>query len=734
MFFEILLLSVVVVTAYLGPMMIRRLPPGRRLYGWMLVADLGLALVSFAARQDGGGDDTADLLGVIAIGGAVCLVLVPPMLRDLGRRALTHDRMRLALWLTDLRELLQPGLGARAEREVIEAIVAVRSGRVEEAVETLRETRSALENPMARRQIDERIVLTYLYARDWERAIAHFETHLDNPPGPMSPQLVVEMVRAYCEAGELARAAGLVEILERSPMAGEPILALLVARSRLVFLAFVGRTTAVDAIVAATGPLGAMPPAARQFWSGIARLNAGDRSGARSSLEKAARLSGRDKRARELAETTLSSLDQPGVVGPHVVPPPVAELADRLTAAATRTEGAAQPAAPPRLAGVGARAVPVTMALVAANVLVSVIIGVLFGSTGDIGALVLAGANLKPAVATGEWWRLPASMFLHVGLLHLVLNMYGLWILGKLVEQMVGSVRYFAIYMASGLCGAVASFALGPPGVSAGASGAVFGVLGAAVAELALRRKEYPGRWRGALLRNLLFLTAANVAIGFYYEAIDQSAHLGGLVAGAVLAAVLSRRGRLGESNLVKGAALALAILGAGSIAYAGFGVATTSYAETVAGYPWRTVEERGMRWQQPEPWAEVEFGGFALGQGDPAAKLDSFAYMQSQVARRDGDAVDLARSKAWVLPAGWQTLEMIVVADSMAGDQRLRSVYMVKEQPGGLVWEGFIRVPEALVEGAGPVILRVLGSVEQVADEPLPAEDPGLLEGEVTP
>ena len=213
MFFEILLLSVILVTGYVGPMMFRRLPPGHRAYAWMLIADLALAVIAFAGRQESKGDHIGDLLGAIAIGGAVCLVLVPPMLRDLARRALLGDRLKLALMLIDLRELLQPGMGARQERELVESILAVRSGRVEEAVGTLRDTRSKLASPLARRQIDERIVMTYLYARDWQHAINHYETHIDNPAGPISPQLLVEMVRAYCEAGDLEDAASLVTTL-----------------------------------------------------------------------------------------------------------------------------------------------------------------------------------------------------------------------------------------------------------------------------------------------------------------------------------------------------------------------------------------------------------------------------------------------------------------------------------------------------------------------------------------
>jgi len=718
MFFEILLLSVILVTGYVGPMMFRRLPPGHRAYAWMLIADLALAVIAFAGRQESKGDHIGDLLGAIAIGGAVCLVLVPPMLRDLARRALLGDRLKLALMLIDLRELLQPGMGARQERELVESILAVRSGRVEEAVGTLRDTRSKLASPLARRQIDERIVMTYLYARDWQHAINHYETHIDNPAGPISPQLLVEMVRAYCEAGDLEDAASLVTTLEESPLAHEPILAFLVNRARLVFLAFVGRTTAVDKIVAPEGPLGTMPRAAREFWSGIARKNAGDRTGARSSLTAAARLSGRDRRAKEIAEQTLSNLDTPGELGPHAVPPPVAELADKLTARATSGDVQAPPRTP-RLMGVGWRSVPVTVGLVAANALAYALVSLLLGSTTDTGALVRAGANLKPAVAVGEYWRLPASMFLHVGLLHIFLNMYGLWILGRLVEQMFGRVRYFAIYMTAGLAGAAASFVFGSPGISAGASGAVFGVLGAAVAELALHRDAYPARWRGALLGNLIFLTLANVGIGFYYTAIDQSAHIGGLVAGLATAALLSPQLRFAKTMAIRVVAATLAAIGAASIIYAAGGVATTSYRDTLARYSWELVGQGPMVWEQPDPWPEVTVEPFAVVHGNADAALDQEAAAMQEQARKEGAEIEAPKKQIVEVPSPWRSRELVAVIQGVGGSQHLRLVLLARPQPGGLCWIGAVSLSEVLVPDVAPVLAEILDSVHQTGPAP---------------
>ncbi len=728
MFFEILLLSVVVVTAYLGPMVLRRSPPGRRTYGWMLIADLALAVIAFTARRQEP-DRTADLVGAIAIGGAVCLVVVPPLLRDLARRALAHDRLRLALLIIDLRELLQPGMGARQERELVEAILAVRSGNVEAAVEVLREARATLNDPLARRQIDERIVMTYLYARKWEQAIGHFEATLDGSPGPTSPQLVVEMIRAYCEAGQLGKAAALVEGLEQSPLAEEPLLAFLINRSRMVFLAFVGRTTAVEAIIAPSGPLGGMSDAAREFWSGVARLNAGDRTGARSSLEAAARLSGRDRRAREVAENTLNSLDRPGVVGPHALPPLVAELADRLTTLATNAKPIPKRAAPPKLAGVTWRKVPVSVGLISINVVMALLVTLIFGSSGDIGGLVRLGANVKSAVAVGEWWRLPASMFLHVGVLHLALNMYGLWILGRLVEQMFGSMRFLAVYMTAGLAGALSSFYFGAPGLSAGASGAIFGVLGAATVELALHRHAYPERWRRVLLGNLLILTAANVAIGFYYQAIDQSAHMGGLVAGSAVAALVSPQFRHHATGVIRTLVAGLVAIGMASVVYAGFGIATTDYGDTLARYPVVTRDVDGYQLRVPSDW-QVQDGILVDSSGlvslalqynppEPDKPLDVGAQLTALENLIQGHFDGARRATQNRIPLGqeWQSRELVAKVDGLGGEQRSRVVLFGRLAAPGM-WLGKLEVPEALASAVAPTVRAALDSLELLPPE----------------
>ncbi|TXH41808.1 MAG: rhomboid family intramembrane serine protease [Actinobacteria bacterium] len=131
----------------------------------------------------------------------------------------------------------------------------------------------------------------------------------------------------------------------------------------------------------------------------------------------------------------------------------------------------------------------------------------------------------------GEWFRLPASMFLHGSILHLLFNMYVLVVLGPTLERILGHVRFVVLYLVAGVGGAVASYAFSSPmTVSVGASGAIFGLMGALL--VAGQRLRFD-------IKTILVLVGINLAIGFVVGGIDWRAHLGGLITGAALAAVM---------------------------------------------------------------------------------------------------------------------------------------------------------------------------------------------------
>jgi membrane associated rhomboid family serine protease len=179
----------------------------------------------------------------------------------------------------------------------------------------------------------------------------------------------------------------------------------------------------------------------------------------------------------------------------------------------------------------------VTKALIAVNVGVFLLQlsqgGTLNSPQGDIYA---RGALYGPLVAEGEWWRLFTSAFLHANLIHLGLNMLFLWWIGSPVEQAIGRWRYLLLYLVSGLSGSAGALLFTPNAVTVGASGALFGILGAAFVFEQQRNYVLGG---GALT-----IIVLNLALTFTISNISIGGHLGGLAGGALAALALSRFGR----------------------------------------------------------------------------------------------------------------------------------------------------------------------------------------------
>ena len=226
------------------------------------------------------------------------------------------------------------------------------------------------------------------------------------------------------------------------------------------------------------------------------------------------------------------------------------------------------------LLGAGAKRVPITATLLAVNVGVFVLMllaGAGFWHTPN-GVQLAWGANFGPATQDGQWWRLFTALFIHFGVVHLVLNMWALWDVGRLVEQLYGRWRFAVLYVVSGLLGNLVSLVLhGNQAVSGGASGAIFSLYGALLVLLwRERRNVEPGEFRwlfgGAVLFSSLML-----GVGFFVQGIDNAAHGGGLLAGALLGLVMAQPwgGRAhASSRKLASATAALMVVGTASLVW----------------------------------------------------------------------------------------------------------------------------------------------------------------------
>jgi membrane associated rhomboid family serine protease len=186
--------------------------------------------------------------------------------------------------------------------------------------------------------------------------------------------------------------------------------------------------------------------------------------------------------------------------------------------------------------GTGAK---VTKALVAINVAVYVAELVTGGGVNGTGSTIyLHGVLFGPLVEQGDWWRLVTAAFLHYGPVHLILNMVGLYWFGSLLEERIGSGRYLMLYLVSGLAGSAGAL-LWPNGFltpTVGASGAIFGILGAGLVLERQRDYVFGGSALGVILINFV--------LTFSISSISKGGHIGGLVGGIVCALGLTRFGR----------------------------------------------------------------------------------------------------------------------------------------------------------------------------------------------
>ena len=191
------------------------------------------------------------------------------------------------------------------------------------------------------------------------------------------------------------------------------------------------------------------------------------------------------------------------------------------------------------------RATPVTYALLAANIGVFLLMAIFSGGSEDTPTLIAFGAKTNRLLQNGEWFRLITPIFIHAGLLHLLLNSYALWVVGTQVEKLYGSARFLLIYLLSGIGGVAGSYygqiymqkPLDLPSV--GASGAIFGLFGVLAVVGFRYRREMPPAIRRAMTAGVLPVIAVNLFIGFSIPFIDNSAHIGGLLTGAILTLII---------------------------------------------------------------------------------------------------------------------------------------------------------------------------------------------------
>lgn len=165
------------------------------------------------------------------------------------------------------------------------------------------------------------------------------------------------------------------------------------------------------------------------------------------------------------------------------------------------------------------------------------IVELIMGGSENTRVLLDLGAKFSPYIAVyNQYWRLIAPMFLHIGVWHLLCNMYALYNFGPITERIFGPVKFTALYFISGVMGCLFSYGFGEVGsLSAGASGAIFGIIGSTL----YFRKEHKDVFSRIFGINVFFIIIVNIVLGFAGSGVDNLGHIGGLVGGYAAANVL---------------------------------------------------------------------------------------------------------------------------------------------------------------------------------------------------
>jgi membrane associated rhomboid family serine protease len=572
--------------------------------------------------------------------------------------------------------------------------------------------------PDARLVIDERIAMLYLAAYRWDDAIAHAEANLFGPAPEaharrpdslraalgIAPPVWVELLGAYGYTNNLEQAARMLARLEQV-CAGREDAAIWVHRGRLIFLALAGRVAAVEALVAPRMSKH-MSRGARSYWIAVAHERKGEAAAAEASYAKARTRS--RGRPRVLIDRAIERL---GNLQPIDLTPLAKELVEQVE----------QQAPPVVQLRERARAPWATRLLTLSVLGVAAAIALTLGDSSDIGVLVRAGAMVRGFIHAGEWWRIVSCNFVHVGGLHLIVNTLGLWFLARECEHMFGPARTVAVFALSGIAGFIASYLASPVGLSAGASGAIFGLLGAVFVELTLHKRQHRGSTPRGMWGSLAVIVIGQVGIDFMYSGVtDQYAHAGGALVGAALGALLSPHARWAKGSLYASRVVAAAFVGV--CAFSAVMVVRTPLAKSFGMPDHEIAVLPGLFMSTPPAWKlddgvihdpdgliEVRFLSSNI-----ANPVDAIIQDEEDRVRHQFDRIDISTEHVVPLPSGWDGHELAISSqepNEVGVRQHFRLIIATKQVPGGLIAMS-IEVADSIARATPGLFTALVASV----------------------
>jgi rhomboid protease GluP len=194
----------------------------------------------------------------------------------------------------------------------------------------------------------------------------------------------------------------------------------------------------------------------------------------------------------------------------------------------------------------------ITYALIYINIIVFILMYLIGNGSTDSNTLIKFGANFDILVKNGEYYRLITNAFVHIGILHILFNMYALYIIGHQVESFLGKTNYLIVYLFSAITASLLSLVFSTNTISAGASGAIFGLLGALL-YFGYHYRIYLG---GVMKSQIIPLIILNLSLGFLLTGIDNAGHIGGLIGGVLITMALGIKGKSTNADRINGVIL----------------------------------------------------------------------------------------------------------------------------------------------------------------------------------
>jgi membrane associated rhomboid family serine protease len=467
---------------------------------------------------------TPDTAGFVGGGAWLVLILAPSVGLRKAAEFVAQQRYGSAGRLTRALRFLHPADGLLERSELLRALDLAQRGDARSALALLASLRDNQTN-VGRLAIAQ----SFRIRGDWNGLLKWLRDEL--PPGIMQTDLALQplYLRALGETG--ARDELLLEFITNAKsVSSAPPQAWLYDISLLPVLAFGGRVQGLSNLLETQ--LCKLPRDTKEFWLGVAEVAAGETVAGRTRLEKL-RIATGDALIRADATHLLERANDIAL----------APLSPATAALLRRIEQSDRPSARVFASGT-ARPTTVVLILIALNILMFSAEYVLGGSTSSptlhrLGALEFFAVRFE-----GEYWRLLTSLFLHYGPLHLLFNLYALFIIGSGLERSIGSIRFGICYLLSGLGSGVGVLFLRQLGWNkaeqlVGASGCVMGLVGV-WAGLLLRHRDGP--MAGRRLKNILLIVVVQTAFDLSTPQISMAAHLSGLVTGLVLGLILAPR------------------------------------------------------------------------------------------------------------------------------------------------------------------------------------------------